>query len=142
MQKRSTFGVNARLVAVALLLLACRSEAERKRTLAALTVSSAIQAVRQAPHDDKAPALEQLRASPCAEPQSCEVKEVCVQAYALHQRSVETTENLRRELDRTAAPPAGVAELLAATERDLDAAKRLIDECLRLESVMLVEARP
>jgi hypothetical protein len=120
---------------------ACRSETERRRTLDALLVSSAVEAVREAPHDDKGAALERLRVTSCTDARACAVKELCLQAYTLHQKSVATTRALARA-EPSGELPSGAAELLARAERDLAAAKRMSEECLRLETALVLEARP
>jgi hypothetical protein len=125
-----------------LALCGCRSEGERRETLEALAVSSAIQALREAPHDDKAAALERLEAMPCTSPRAREAKELCAQAYALHQRSIDRTREIRATLAQTAAPPPGAAQVVGRAEKDLEAANRMMQECLRLETIMIVEARP
>jgi hypothetical protein len=92
--------------ACVLALAACRGEAARQRTVEALAVSSAIQSLRQAPHDDKMAALGGLRDLPCAHPRACEAKEVCVQAYALHQKAIDATRLLKARLAASGDPPA------------------------------------
>jgi hypothetical protein len=130
------------LCAGALALCSCRGEAARQKTLEALTLSAAIQALRQAPHDDKTAALARLRALQCVAPRACEAKEVCVQAYSLHQKAIDATREIRTRLASSAEPPASADQVLAGAANDLQAAKAMMQECLQLETALVVETRP
>jgi hypothetical protein len=143
------FGAASRRAACALaglsLLLAsaCRSEEERARSLEALAMSSAIFDLRAAPHDEKRAELDRLQKLTCKNPRACEAQQVCAQAYGLHQKALHTSSGLRREVGEGNGRSAeAAAELLALAEQDLEHARRMMQECLRLETTMLVEARP
>lgn len=106
-------------------------------------MASAVQAVRAAPHNDKETALSKLRSLSCQHPPVCETQEVCVQAYRLHQQALETASLVRQSLRNDVQMDASkAAEVLALSEKDLERAKVLIDECLQLETALVVEARP
>jgi hypothetical protein len=138
---RVLLGIAVGLAPVA--CLACRSEAERAQSLEAATMSSAIQSLRAAPHNAKDAPLATLKGLECRHPLACETQQMCVQAYTLHTKALEMGSLLRERLRQGNQPSEAAAkELLAVAEKDLEASKRMVDQCLELETGMLVEARP
>jgi hypothetical protein len=122
--------------------LSCKSEHEHARKAEAQRVSDAVRAVREAPHNAKSQPLEVLKSLACRHPSTCQTQQVCAQAYSLHQQAVDRSSLLRQNLrDGHAVNDDAVGQLLLLTEKDLDRAKQLMDECLRLETTMLVETR-
>jgi hypothetical protein len=132
----------ALLLSCAFSVIGCRSEAERAESREAELVSSAIQTLRAAPHNEKRPPLDRLRELECRHVRTCEAQQICAQAYSLHQKALDTSSLLRQKLREGSAPSVeAVGELLALAEKDLERSRRMMDECLRLETTMLVEAR-
>lgn len=122
---------------------ACRSAEERAQATEAATLSSAIQLLRAAPNAQKQGPLATLRALPCHYPRACETQQLCVQAYALHTKALETSALVREGTRRGDPTTEGAAAaLLTGVEKDLELAKRLMEQCLELETTLLVEARP
>lgn len=123
-------------------LVACKSAAERKFEQESRTLSIVVRELRDAPHNAKQPGIERLRGLGCEHPRACQTQQVCLQAYTLHQSAMETTTELRRRLrdgaaiDRTAA-----SELIEINERSLARARELMDECLELETGLVVDTR-
>lgn len=132
------------IVLAATALASCKSEDERARKLEAQRLSDAVRVVREAPHNAKSQPLQALQTIACRYPSSCLTQQICVQAYRLHQQAVERSTLLRQRLrdpDKGTANDDAIGQLLILTEKDLERAKQMMDECLRLETAMLVETR-
>lgn len=131
----------ASLGIVASLVVACKSAEQREIAQEVARISFAVQALRNAPHNDKGPPLERLRAEPCATGPGCELQGVCVQGYAIAERVGKTTRSVREAIANGSANLEGAGELLKLNETELVRAKRLMDECVALEGRLAREYR-
>jgi hypothetical protein len=107
------------------------------RTDDAPRVVRAIELLRDAPNDEKAPHLRALVAEPCSSPDVCVLKELCVGAYERHVRALDAQRTIQHGL-RAGAASADLQALLERTADDLararDAAQRCADEEARVRS--------
>ncbi len=113
-------------------LLGCRSQAKRALEVEAARLGQAIDALRAAPNEAKAPLLRALEATPCSSAPACELKNVCSTAYARHVSAVEASNRaaalLKQPGDDTAATLDAAGEL-ARAELDLASARELTERC-------------
>ncbi len=119
----------------------CRSQSERDTEVEVARIAYAVKQVRDAANNDKLEPLSRLRAESCNTPLGCELQQLCVQAYSLHQRSLETTAKVRTALRSGNAPKEAAADLLAMAEKDLKQAKQMIQTCNERERDLLRELR-
>jgi len=120
------------------LLCGCRSDAERRRQADIARLAEHVDRLRSADNRDKRVALSRLSQVECIEAETCALKALCVQAYALHVTALDTIARLKRQAIAdagTLAPPPGAA--IAETERQLLEAKTLSQRCAE-EQVRLV----
>jgi hypothetical protein len=124
---------------------ACRSQAARALEAEAARVSRAIEVVRDAPNPAKAPLLEALKKEPCEHARTCELKELCVNAYSRHVDALGKSQRARTLL----AAPAGGAEaaleaasVLNRAEATLDEAKRMTEACAAKQGELRRELKP
>ncbi len=115
------------------LLVACKSTAERELGAEVARIANAVNELRDAPHNQKARPLGKLRSEECKLPASCELKQICLQAYTLHDKSVEATTKIRQALRSGQADEAGAAQLLEVSEADLERARQLMARCVSLQ---------
>lgn len=121
-------------VLVALPIAGCRSASEQEARAEAAELLRAVEQLRTAANDQKAPFLHLLQEVPCSESELCNLKRRCVAAYELHQGALDGLSALRREISRSTDPiPESAAEELGRTERDLLRAKELSETCAELE---------
>jgi hypothetical protein len=126
----------AAAVAVVVLALGCKGEREQAERAEAGRLTHAIAALRDAPNEAKPPRIAALDREKCTSEALCEMKRVCVDAYRLHVRGLEASRVASRALDADGGSQAGrgIAELVAASERDLVRAREQVQRCSDLES--------
>lgn len=107
----------------------CQSDAERARLGQVARLAEHIDRLRRADNADKRVPLDALVAADCHDDTSCALKDLCVRAYQLHQRSLDSINALKRVAAEETAAVARARPELAATERDLVQAKELMDQC-------------
>ena len=118
------------LLALALALgSSCQSDAERAQLAQLARLAEHIDRLRRADNADKRAPLAALVAADCHDDTSCALKDLCVRAYQLHQRSLDSIDALKRVAQRDTAAVTGAKPELAATERDLVHARELMDQC-------------
>jgi hypothetical protein len=119
-------------------LFGCRSDAERRRQADIARLAEHVDRLRSADNRDKRVALSRLNEVGCTEPETCALKELCVQAYTLHVAALDTITRLKRQAASDAgrlAPSPGAA--IAETERQLLEARTLSQRCAE-EQIRLV----
>ncbi len=118
-----TISVGALLAALA---IACERDAQLKAE--AGRIGHAVDELRRAPNEAKAPLLEQLRVQSCSAPETCSVQSACVAAYELHARALETIEQSKRLVG--GADGGSDVGLMVLQARDmLDRAQPLTKKC-------------
>jgi hypothetical protein len=133
------------LLALAPWPLACRSQEARALEAESARLGRAIDAVRDAPNAAKAPLVRALEAEPCAHPAACELKALCVRAYAKHVESIAASERARVLL---AAPDGGsqaaleAASVLNGAEAALREAGKLTESCAARQGELRRKNRP
>jgi hypothetical protein len=118
------------------LALGCKGEREQAERAEAGRLTHAIAALREAENAAKPPRIAALDREKCTSEALCEMKRVCVDAYRLHVRGLEASRVASRALDADGGSQPGrrIAELVAASERDLVRARELVQRCTDLES--------
>jgi hypothetical protein len=118
------------------LALGCKGEREQAERAEAGRLTHAIAALRDAPNEAKPPRIAALDREKCTSEALCEMKRVCVDAYRLHVRGLEASRVASRALEADGASQAAqrIAELVAASERDLLRARDQVQRCADLES--------
>ncbi|MBX3182905.1 MAG: hypothetical protein KIT72_18070 [Polyangiaceae bacterium] len=91
----------------------------------AAVVSRAIDQLREAKNEDKAPRLAALRATPCSQPDTCGVRDRCALAYATHQEGLGALSEARRTAD-----PSVQATSITRAEQLLATAKAQMTQCV------------
>ena len=126
----------AAAVAVVVLALGCKGEREQAERAEAGRLTHAIAALRDAPNEAKPPRIAALDREKCTSEALCEMKRVCVDGYRLHVRGLEASRVASRALEADGGSQAGqrIAELVAASERDLLRAREQVQRCADLES--------
>ncbi|HEV8247671.1 MAG TPA: hypothetical protein VGP93_17975, partial [Polyangiaceae bacterium] len=99
-------------------------------------LSHAIDALRQAPNDAKAPALEQLRTLACTEADTCSVQSSCVAAYELHLRAL-TSIDQSKHLVAVGDGGADLPALLGEAQQLLQRAKVLTQKCADAQGALV-----
>jgi len=132
--KPSAFLVAA--IALVVTALGCKGEREQAERAEAGRIAHAIAALRDAPNEAKPPRIAALDSEKCTSEALCELKRVCVDAYRTHVRGLEAARIAARALDSDGESQARerIAELVAASERDLVRARELVRRCSDLES--------
>jgi hypothetical protein len=110
----------------ALLLTACPGDRAEKAEAAA--IDRAIDALREAPNDEKSGALGALRALPCSQPEICGAQSACVAGYELYVSGI-TALALGKKLaaEGDGGPELGAA--LSSSQATLERAKPLTERC-------------
>ncbi|MDQ2647191.1 MAG: hypothetical protein M3020_25530, partial [Myxococcota bacterium] len=72
------------LVLSALALFGCRSQEARALEAEAARIGRAVDALRDAPNEAKAPLLGALEAEACDDSETCGLKALCSRAYSRH----------------------------------------------------------
>jgi hypothetical protein len=115
------------LIGLGLLALACESDAEARAEAGKL--AHAIEALRGADNQGKAPALAELRALPCSGEATCSVQSTCVAAYELHLRGLEGVAEGKRRASAGESGAADLPTLVASAQAALERAKDLSQKC-------------
>lgn len=133
---------NCFAVAVAALLAGgCKTEAQRNLAAEVDRLALAINQLRDAPNNRKDGPLESLKAVACDAPAACELKQICVQGYALHTKSISATSKVRQALRGEQGASEGAAALLQVSEQNLQRAQELIARCTSLQGELQRETR-
>lgn len=110
--------------------MACRSDHARQEQARLLTLAEHIDRLRRANNADKRALLAQLTLLECQDAEACGLKDLCVRAYELHQRVLDSIETMQRAAARDASPPEpALRARFGQTERDLAAARGLTESC-------------
>ena len=135
-------GLAAGLAVVTLFsCFACKGERERKLAAEAQRMVQKINQLRDSPNNQRTQPLRELSAEACSQPPVCELKQVCLQAYTLHEKSLEAAQRVREALREGTANRAGAAELLRVSEADIERARKLTHHCVELQGELEREAR-
>jgi hypothetical protein len=123
-------------VAALALTLGCKGEREQAERAEAGRITHAIAALREAENEAKPPRIAALDREKCTSEKLCEMKRVCIDAYRLHVRAIDGSRVAGRALEADGGSEAGqrIAELVAASERDLLRARELVQRCNDLEA--------
>jgi hypothetical protein len=114
------------LIPAALLLTGCPGDRDDKSEAAA--IDRAVDALRDAPNDQKSGALARLRALPCSQAEICGAQSACVAGYELYVSGITELERSKK----LAASGEGGPELAAAlssAQGTLERAKPLTERC-------------
>jgi len=136
-----------RLASIALLcvsLIACRSAEARAREAEAARLAQAIDALRNAPNEGKAPLLAALERNECVHPKACELKQTCVAAYRLLESARSASARARDLLaERDGGPAAAIAAAgeVNRAESELLRAGDLTERCATSQGRLLRESR-
>jgi hypothetical protein len=115
-------------------IVACHGEGDEARRAEAGRVARAVQALRDAPNDEKRVRLGALRQERCTAEDVCALRDTCVAAYSLEVAALDSIDAVRRATREPAAPvPSGAGELLARAEAELRRAEGLTKSCADLE---------
>jgi hypothetical protein len=120
-------------VVIGMACAGCRSAAERELEAEVARLAAAVNALRDAPHNQKTEPIARLNAEPCGQPASCEFKQICSQGYTLHQTSNEAAERVGRSLRAGRADEAGAEQVFKMIEADLARAKEMTERCVALQ---------
>ena len=119
------------LVVLVVALAACQSDARRAQQARVANLAARIDRLRQADNPEKRHLLEELKLAECVEPDSCGLKDLCVQAYVKHQGALDAIEELKKLVGTpegdTASEP--VRQRLSLAERELASARELGEKC-------------
>lgn len=110
-------------------LCACRSDAERAEQGRIANLAERIDRLRGADNAGKRPLLEALKTTQCLSPDACALKDLCVRAYEVHQRALDSIGSLQRLAAADAGASAPVRERLQKAEQDLSSARELGEKC-------------
>jgi hypothetical protein len=124
-------GVRTALLALALGACSGRNVEEQK---SAGLVARAIEQLRNAPNQDKPPALAELRKVACVGKPTCEVHAACVHAYTEHVAALELTQAAKANAREGKTPQA--AKLLIDAQEKLSAAEPLVGDCTQREAAL------
>jgi hypothetical protein len=117
------------------LVLACQSDARRAEQARVANLAERIDRLRRADNPDKRALLEELKKAECVGPDACGLKDLCVRAYEVHQRALDTIESLKRAAATDAGPSPELRARLQGAERDLadavNRSQRCADEQVR-----------
>ncbi len=123
---------------MSLLLSCCHGEAEQAHRTEAGRFAHAVDSLRKAPNDDKAPYLAALERMPCSVPDVCQLKRACVDAYQRQLRGLAAVRVARRLLDADGGPAqaASAAAGLASAPKVLSDARQRARHCADLEGAV------
>ena len=124
----------AAILIAGVLCVGCSGAREQQRRAEAGRLGRAIDALREAPNPEKRPLLRALESEPCSAAELCALKQTCVDAYARHLNALDGVQASRRALEdrEPETDSRRVAELVAASERELAEARRLGERCAEL----------
>ena len=132
------------LSALALLCLpACHSR-EAELAASAGQVARAVEALRNAPNEAKAPLIASLEKSECRDAKACELKATCVSAYRLLESARGASANAKALLGkRDGGAPAAVEAALEVNraQSELERARELSERCATDQGRLLRESR-
>lgn len=111
------------------LQLACRSDAERAEQGRVANLAERIDRLRRAENPDKRPLLAALTAAECVSADACALKDLCVRAYQVHQRALDSIEDLKHIAQGDAGASEPVRARLRQAETDLTTARELGERC-------------
>lgn len=124
-----------------LVFAGCEAELRQREAAEAGRISRAIDVVRRAPNAQKEPPLLALKAQPCSFEDVCQAQSVCVQAYELHTKGLQSSRTARHALRQVdggdaGADQQGVGRLVADSKRQLERAKALMNRCLAAQGAL------
>lgn len=93
----------------------------------------ALETLRSAPNDSKAPLLKALESVECRSEDVCELKRTCVAAYEVHLRALSGTRAARRAIEQDAGKNERAAQLLGQSASLLKEAAEKTKRCTELE---------
>jgi hypothetical protein len=111
---------------------ACRGDRDDARSREAVRITSAVRSLRDAPNADKAFLLQALADTSCTVPDLCALRATCLDGYRRHVRALASLGSLRR--DPGGGGGGALAGVLAQAERELGAARELVQLCARAEA--------
>lgn len=92
-------------------------------------VARAIEAVRNAPNEDKRAPLKALEKTACVSPEVCAVRDACAKAYTLHVEAVELTQMAKSAMAEGKTPRA--SKLAISAQQQLSLAKAPVEDCVQ-----------
>jgi hypothetical protein len=110
---------------------ACRADRDDALSREAVRITSAVRTLRDAPNADKALPLQSLADTSCTAADLCALRATCLDGYGRHVRALGSLRTIRRDPGRGGGAAAG---LLAQAERELGAARDLVQLCARAEA--------
>jgi hypothetical protein len=122
----------------------CRSTEARAREAEFARLGQAIDALRNAPNEAKAPLIASLEKSECRDPKACELKTTCVSAYRLLESARGASANAKALLGkRDGGAPAAVEAALEVNraQSELERARELSERCATDQGRLLRESR-
>jgi hypothetical protein len=127
------------------LALGCPSDAERAELGQVARLVENIDRLRHADNANKQPLLTALEGATCQSTDACALKDLCVEAYRLHQRALDAIATLKAHAERDSGPlDRSASERKAlefeAIEGDLVRAKGLSEQCAE-DQVRVVRKR-
>ncbi len=132
------------LVLSALSLLGCRSQEARALEAEAARIGRAVDALRDAPNEAKAPLLGALEAEACDDSETCGLKALCSRAYSRHVEGLDKSARVKAML----APDAGAEQagaavaLLKEAESALAEAAQLTEDCAAKQGELRRRLKP
>lgn len=125
-------------------LLGCRSQAKRALEVEAARLGQAIDALRAAPNEAKAPLLRALEAEACEHPESCGLKALCSRAYARHVEGLDQSARVKELLapGATTEQAQAAAALLKEAEAALRDAAKLTEDCAAKQGELRRRVKP
>ena len=141
---RRGFVAGAILISVAAVTCGCRSAEARAREAEFARIGQAIDALRNAPNEAKAPLIDALERSECHDPKACELKATCVSAYRLLDSARTASANAKTLLaNRDGGATAAVAAALEVNraQSELERARELSERCATEQGRLLRESR-
>ncbi|MFZ5891659.1 MAG: hypothetical protein ACOY0T_11450 [Myxococcota bacterium] len=125
-------------------LLGCRSSEARAREAEFARLGQAIDALRNAPNEAKAPLIAALDNAECRDAKACELKQTCVSAYRQLDSARSATAHAK---DLLAQPDGGASAAVAAAlevnraQTELASARELTERCATDQGRLLRESR-
>jgi len=136
--------VTRTLFVLLLVPFGCRSTEARALEAEAARIGRAVDALRDAPNEAKAPLLRALETEACEHPDGCGLKALCSRAYARHVEGLDKSARVKALL----VPDAGTerahaaAALLKEAEAALGEAARLTEDCAAKQGELRRRVKP
>jgi hypothetical protein len=132
------------LVLSALALCGCRSQEARALEAEAARLGRAIDALRDAPNEAKAPLLRALEAEACDNSDTCGLKALCSRAYSRHVEGLDKSARVKSLLaaDAGTEQAQAAAALLKEAESALAEAAQLTEECAAKQGELRRRLKP